>query len=351
MTSIESSQPLRVGVVSTGNIFRGAHMPAFLSNPHVQIVAVCDPHKPSACEVADQIGQVRVYEDWQEMLEHEELDIVDICSPNYLHAPVAIAALEKGLHVFCEKPDATNPEDAVRMQQAAEKSGKVLMVMRNNRFRSRSQFLKQYIDEGQMGQIYTGRCGWVRRYGIPGAGGWFTTKSKSGGGPLIDLGVHMIDLAIWLMGNPKPVAVSGATYGHFMDKAAPSGSRDTFNVEDLATGFIRFDNGATLQLEVSWASHIEKEQSFVELRGTQAGFSLHDNELQMFTVAAGKHMNMKPEGFTDGSGHKENVDHFVDVILGKADPIFTPEQGVDMIRILNAIYESAKLGQEVRLSL
>ncbi|UHA75845.1 Gfo/Idh/MocA family oxidoreductase [Paenibacillus sp. 481] len=350
----QNEQPrLRVGVVSTGGIFRGAHMPAFLDNPHVEIVAVCDPHKPSACEVADQIGRVRVYEDWQEMFDNEQLDIVDICSPNYLHAPVSIAALEKGFHVFCEKPDAILVEDALRMREAAERSGKVLMVMRNNRFRPRPQFIKQFIDEGRMGELYTGRCGWIRRRGIPGKGGWFTTKELSGGGPLIDLGVHMIDLAMWFMGNPKPIAVSGATYSHFGQHAMKDETRvvegNTYDVEDLATGFIRFDNGATLQVEFSWASNIEQDELFVELRGTQSGFSLRNDDLRLFTEMAGTQMNLAPQGFEDNWGHTQNVNHFVDVVLGKAEPIFTPDQGVDMIQILDAMYRSAAEGREIRL--
>ncbi|TVX87210.1 Gfo/Idh/MocA family protein [Paenibacillus agilis] len=344
---------LRVGVISTGGIFRGAHMPAFLANPHTEIVAVCDTHKPSACAVADEIGQVRVYTEWEEMLEQEELDIIDICSPNYLHAPLAIAALERGLHVFCEKPDAIHAEEALRMKEAAEKSGKVLMVMRNNRYRSRPKFLKQWIAEGGAGHLYTGRCGWIRRKGIPGKGGWFTTKELSGGGPLIDLGVHMIDLSMWLMGNPKPIAVTGATYSHFSQAKIEGESRhvegNTYDVEDLATGFIRFDNGATLQVEVSWASHIEEDDVFVEMRGTKGGFSMRNETFKLFTDIGGQSVNSEPQVPIGGWGHQENVNHFVDAVLGLVEPEFTPDQGVDMIRILDAMYQSAREGREIRL--
>ncbi|MCG7410120.1 Gfo/Idh/MocA family oxidoreductase [Paenibacillus sp. ACRRX] len=353
MTEQLTVKPLRVGVVSTGGIFRGAHMPAFVANPYTEIVAVCDPHKSSACEVADELGQVRVYTEWQEMLEREDLDIIDICSPNYLHATVAIAALEHGFHVFCEKPDAISPEEAIKMQEAAERSGKVLMVMRNNRFRPRSRFLKQWINDGGAGELYTGRCGWLRRKGIPGKGGWFTTKSMSGGGPLIDLGVHMIDLAVWLMGNPKPISVTGATYSHFGQAHIKGETRvvegNTYDVEDLATGFIRFDNGATLQVEVSWASHIEQDELFVEMRGTKAGFSLKNEEFKLFTDMAGEPLNQMPQVPMGGWGHQENVNHFVDVVRGVVEPDFTPDQGIDMIRILDAMYRSAKEGREIRL--
>ncbi len=153
------------------------------------------------------------------------------------------------------------------MKAAAEKNGKVLMVMRNNRYMQVSTFMKKYINDGKMGEIYAARCGWQRRRGIPGKGGWFTTKAQSGGGPLIDLGVHMIDLTMWLMGSPKPVSVTGCTYTKFADNDVSDSVNSTFgekmadgtfDVEDLATGFIRFDNGASLSIEFSWASNIEK---------------------------------------------------------------------------------------------
>lgn len=349
---------LRIAAVGTGNIFRSVHLPAWLANPDVELVAVCDAYRPGAQKIADEHGISDVYDNYHDILARDDIDIINVCTPNLYHSEVAIAALKAGKHVFCEKPDAINPEEAAKMKAAAEESGKVLMVMRNNRFRPVSQFLRSYVENGHMGEVYTGRCGWLRRRGIPGKGGWFTTKELSGGGPLIDLGVHMIDLAIWIMGNPKPVAVSGATYTKFADtdladsEHSKFGSKQaggTFDVEDLATGFIRFENGATLQIEVSWASNVEQEGRFVELRGTKAGFSLHNDELKVFTEIDGTLCNVAPQLPKDSGGHKNNVNHFVDVVLGRAEPTFVPEQGVDMIKILSAIYESAETGREVRL--
>jgi predicted dehydrogenase len=149
------------------------------------------------------------------MIDKEELDAVDICTPNKIHSIAAVYALENGLHVLCEKPDAVSVAEAEKMKKASEESGKTLMVIRNNRFRPSTKFMKQFIAEGKMGEIYAGRCGWIRRRGIPGWGGWFTDKEQSGGGPLIDLGVHIIDLTMYLMGNAKPVTVSGSTYKKF----------------------------------------------------------------------------------------------------------------------------------------
>ena len=292
------------------------------------------------------------------MLELEGLDAVDICTPNYLHSIIAVDALNHGLHVFCEKPDAVNVEEALKMKNAAEKNDRVLMVMRNNRYAPDSQYLKKYIEDGKLGEIYAGRCGWQRRRGIPGKGGWFTTKEQSGGGPLIDLGVHMIDLAMWLMGNPTPVTVSGSTYRKFADNDVSDSvnsnfgdknAEGTFDVEDLAMGFIRFDNGACLQIEFSWASNIEKENIFVELRGTKAGASWPN--LKIFTEEYGNTVDVIPNVAVPAhrDDHGANLRHFIEVLQGKAEPAFVPQQGVNMIRILRAMYESAEKGCEVRL--
>ena len=250
---------------------------------NVEIVATCDILPERAEEIARLVGAEHTFTDYRELLKLPEIDAVDICTPNYLHSIIAVDAFAAGKHVHCEKPDAVSAAEQAKMMEAAEKAGKVLVVMRNNRFTSGSRFLKSFIDQGRAGEIYAARCGWVRRRGIPGKGGWFTTRAQSGGGPLIDLGVHIIDLTIWLMGGPKPVAVSASTYSN-LPTTAPAPTRTTpslatpnrtapFDVEDLAMGFIRFDNGAVLQIEFSWASNIKEERRFIEARGTKAGFT------------------------------------------------------------------------------
>ncbi len=353
------TKKMRLGVVGTGNIFRYVHLQPLLDHPEIEIVALCDINKERAEEIAREHGIEHVYTDYNELLKRDDLDAIDICTPNLLHSKVAIAALEAGLHVFCEKPDAVSPEEAQKMADAAKASGKVMMTMRNNRFTPASQYLKAIIADGQMGELYTGRCGWVRRRGIPGKGGWFTTKELSGGGPLIDLGVHFIDLTVWLMGNPKPVAVTGATYCKFADNDIADSVHSsfgekqedgTFDVEDLATGFIRFENGATPQIEFSWASNIGEEMNFIEMRGTKAGFSLKKDQLEIYSEAAGQLTDIKPVlNGTASSPHGEHLKHFVDVVQKRAEPIITPEHGVDMIKILAAIYKSAETGREVIL--
>ncbi len=357
-----SEKKLRIGSIGIGGMGR-CHLQAHLTNPRVEIVALCDI-VPEKCK--NLITNLKmpestpIYADFKEMIEKEQLDAVDICTPNNFHSIIAVYAFEHGLHVFCEKPDAVSPEEAIRMKEASEKAGKILHVMRNNRYYQHSQYVKQYIKEGNVGEIYCGRCGWIRRRGIPGKGGWFTTKAESGGGPLIDLGVHLIDLSIWFMGNPKPVSVSGCTYTKFADNDAKADSvhsafgeaksDGTFDVEDLAMGFIRFDNGACLQIEFSWASNIEEEKLFVELRGEKAGISWDSRKVGIWTEDGnGGLLDIRPWFHDLYNGHGRALEHFVREVLDGDEPDYVPEQGVNMIKLLSAMYESAKLGREVIL--
>lgn len=354
---------LKVAIIGAGGIANWAHLPGYSRIDNMELVAVCDIIEERAKEAAEKYNIPAVYTDYHDVLNIKDLDAVDICTPNYLHSIIACEALEKGINVFCEKPDAVSVEEAEKMKAAAEKSGKTLMVMRNNRYWLTSEFLKKYIDSGKMGEIYAARCGWQRRRGIPGRGGWFTTKEQSGGGPLIDLGVHMIDLSMWLMGNPKPVAVSGCTFNKFADSEDISDSKEskfgdrssdgTFDVEDLAMGFIRFENGACMQIEFSWASNIEQENFFVELRGEKSGskWTSKDQKLKIFTEENGALVDYCPCINNDNGIqiHEANLRHFADVLLNGAEPMFVPEQGLNMIKILEAMYKSAEEGREIRL--
>lgn len=349
---------LRVGIIGNGGICGLGHAGAYDGDERVEVVALCDIIEERAQMFKDKhFHNADVYTDYKELLKDESIDAVDICTPNYLHSIIAVDAFDAGKHVFCEKPDAINVEEVLKMNEAAEKAGKVLMVMRNNRFSSPSRIAKRFIDDGKMGEIYCGRCGWQRRRGIPGKGGWFTTKAQSGGGPLIDLGVHMIDLAIWLMGNPTPVSVSANTFSKFADNDTSDSvnsdfgdknSDGVFDVEDLAMGMIRFDNGAVLQIEFSWASNVKEEKRFVELRGTKAGLSWVDEQVEFYTEEDGQLFDLVPKQ-SEIHGHYSNISHFVDVVLEGAEPCFKPQQGIDMIKILSAIYKSAETGKEVIL--
>lgn len=350
---------LRIAIIGCGGISKAAHYPGYKLIKNAEVVACCDILPDRVKEYAEE-RDIPVYcTDYKEILKMENVDAVDLCVPNYLHSIIAVDALNAGKHVFCEKPDAVSVEEAEKMKAAAEKNGKVLMIMRNNRWRADAKFMKDYIEAGKMGDIYAARCGWIRRRGIPGRGGWFTTKAQSGGGPLIDLGVHMIDLTMYLMGNPTPVSVVGCTYNKLANSeeisdSAHSGFGDSnkdgiFDVEDLAMGFIKFDNGACLQIEFSWASNIEKENTFVELRGSKSGATLDLNGFKIFTEEFGKTVDYIPNVKEIMPQHAANIQHFVNVVLNGDEPDFVPQQGINMIKILEAFYKSAETGKEVML--
>lgn len=352
---------IKVGIIGIGGICRGAHLHAYeLMADRVEIVAMCDIIVERAREQAERFHVPYVFSDYHDLLALEELDAVDICTPNYLHSVIAVEALNRGLHVFTEKPDAVSVAEAEKMKSAAEKNGKTLMAMRNNRYMPVSSFLKKYIGDGKMGEIYAARCGWQRRRGIPGKGGWFTTKEQSGGGPLIDLGVHMIDLAMWFMDFPQPVAVTAMTYNCFSDSdVSDSVNSDfgdkkedgVFDVEDLAVGSIRFANGAVLQLEISWASNVEKEQRYVELRGTKAGATWTPDRVMLYEEGKkGKQFTSTVQRTPIVEEHAVNISNFIDVLEGSDKPVYAMYQGAMMMKIIDALYESAENdGREVLL--
>ncbi|MBQ2774735.1 MAG: Gfo/Idh/MocA family oxidoreductase [Clostridia bacterium] len=352
-------EKLKIGIIGIGGIAKGSHIPAYIMQKNAEIVAVCDIIEERARRAKEKcFKNAKVYTDYKELLKDPDIQAVDICTPNYLHSIIAVDAMEAGKHVLCEKPDAVNPQEAAKMKEASERTGKKLMVIRNNRFIVSSQEAKKIAEDGGFGEIYAARCGWIRRRGIPGKGGWFTTKELSGGGPLIDLGVHMIDLAVWLMGNPRPVAVSGGTFCKFADSDSSDSKNSafgdkvengTFDVEDLAMGFIRFENGACLQIEFSWASNIKREKRFVELRGTKAGLQWENGAATIFYEENGKQKNKKLKKTLGVEGHSNNIANFIDYVLFDKEPVYKPQQGLDMIKILSAIYESAQTGREVVL--
>ena len=354
---------LRIALVGCGGISR-RHLAGYNNMKDiVEIVAFCDIIEDHAKRNVSMYSNpdAPIYLDYKKLIEDKDvlaLDAFDICTPNNYHSIIAVAALNAGLNVFCEKPDAVSVEEVLKMKEASETSGKMLMVMRNNRYWLTSAFLKQFIADGKMGEIYAGRCGWIRRRGIPGYGGWFCNKEESGGGPLIDLGVHMIDLAMWLMGNPEPITVSACTYNKFGGDAAQPGSvyygrKGHYNVEDLAMGFIRFENGACLQIEFSWASNIPSDRFYVELMGTKAGskWDSIDQKLKIFTEENGVTVDYCPNIQNDKGVqmHEANLRHFADCLLNGTEPMFVPQQGVNMVKILRAIYQSAEEGREIRL--
>ena len=351
----------KIGIVGCGGIMQYAHLPAILAlREDLEIVAVSDIIEERMYK--DGIPkEAKRYLNYVDLVNDPEIDIIDICTPNYLHAPIAVAGLNAGKHIICEKPEATTAKEMEDIMAAEKASGKRFMALRNCRKFDVSEFFDKYVRAGKCGEIYSGKCGYLRRRGIPGKGGWFTDFSKSGGGPLIDLGVHMLDFAVYMMGCPKAISVSCCTYSKFADSDLSDSENSKFgdkvdngvyDVEDMATGFIRFEDGKSLQFEFCWAANIEKETSYVQLYGTKAGFnfSIHDLDKNViYTEENGELVNIKPSTIVLKSGHGKCFKNLVDVLNGKAEPYYTIEQGINVVKILEAAYVSAKAGKEVLL--
>ena len=349
---------IKVGVIGTGGI-SGVHLGGYSRNPNAEIYALCDINEKNLAKRAEEYKVSRTFTDYREMLALKELDAVSVCTWNSAHAECAIAALRAGKHVLCEKPMALNTAQAQEMEKAAKENGKLLMIGFVRRFGNDCAVLKDFIDSGSFGEIYYAKAQYLRRKGCP--GGWFGDKSRSGGGPLIDLGVHVIDLCRYLMGGPQPVSVYGATFSKLGDRRHIKDARgysstvvskdDIFDVEDMATALIRFDNGAVLSVEASFSLNIEKDVGNIELFGTKAGCKL-DPELTIFTDMNDYLANVKLSQSTalsfDGLFDNE-INHFVECIeTGK--PCRNPAQdGVTLMKILDGIYESARTGHEVLL--
>lgn len=347
---------VNIAIVGTGGIVQKQHLPNYAKVPQARVVAVCDAAPGRAEQVAAQFGIARHFTDYAELVQEPDIDAVHVCAPNFLHAPITLAALRAGKHVLCEKPLATSAAAAWEMAETARQMKRTLMVGFNNRFRTDARILKKHIDAGDLGEIYYAKCGWLRRRGNP--FGWFADRSRSGGGPLIDLGVHVLDLTRYLMGNPKPISVTGSTYNAFggyqvdewdqyqsLDAGAAQGR--TSDVEDLATALIKFDNGATLMVDVSWALNIKQEVKYWELYGTKGGARLEP--LEIYSQLHGHLADITPVYRDTASGHEGELRHFVHCLLKGEEPICPGEQGYEIALILDAIYESARSGREVRL--
>lgn len=343
---------VRVGIIGSGGIAQGAHLPGYKNVPEAELVACCDAREETARTAATKFEIPRVYTDYKKMLREEDLDLVSVCTPNAYHMAPTIAALQAGCHVLCEKPIAMNGAEGARMIAAAKKAKKRLMVGLNSRFGGGAQVLKRYIQRGELGKIYYARAQALRRRGVPGWG-VFIRKDMSGGGPLIDIGVHILDLTMWLMGHPKPVTVLGNTYCNFGKRKnifAPWGAWDPkkYTVEDMGVGFVRFANGATLTLEASWAAHIEEDVWKTTLIGTEGGACT--SPLKIAQEKHGTLIDVTPAQVQEPkSSHGEEVKALVHAILHGGPTPVPAEEALQTTRILDAIYKSSVTGREVRL--
>ncbi len=343
---------IRIGIIGAGNIAQNAHILAYLKMPDAELTAVCDLKESRAREVAEKFGIKHVAADIDELVSLEDVDAVSICTWNNAHAKAAIAAARAGKHVLCEKPMAMTVQEAEAMKKAADESGITFMMGFVNRFRADSKAIKEIQESGKLGEIYYAKAGWFRRRGTP--LGWFTDVSKSGGGPVIDIGVHVIDLTWYFMGKPKPVSVSAASYYKIGDYKTKGVGRwvafDTdnlvFNTEDSASGFIRFENGASMTFDVSWAINGKETGIYSNIYGTKAGISL--DPLAIYGEEANYLVDSTPVVGKE-SAFENQIRHFLDCIKEGKEPISSANDGVLIQKILNGIYDSARLGREVML--
>ena len=348
----------RVGVIGAGSIAR-AHLEAYAANPDVEIIAISDINAARARAVAQEFGASRSYADAHELLAQDDIDGVSVCTWNDSHATWTIAAVEAGKHVLVEKPIARTVAEATAIQDAVRRSDRVVQVGFVRRHSPNCQVLKSFIDAGQLGEMYYAKAGLIRRMGNP--GGWFADKEIAGGGPLLDIGIHVLDLAWYLMGCPKAVSVSGNTYEVLGNRAnittmprykVSDYDPDKNTVEDMANAVVRFENGASLLLECSYSLHATKDSTAVSVHGTKGGADLEPT-LQIATEMHDSVVNITPQissgTFEMGAGFGNEIANFVDASLGRAESVAPAEHGVEMARILEAVYTSAAEGREVRL--
>ncbi len=355
---------LKIGIIGCGGISNGKHMPALSRlSDKVEMVAFCDIIVERAQEAAKKYGtpDAKVYEDYHQLLEDKSIDVVHVLTPNRSHCEITVAALEAGKHVMCEKPMAKTAADARKMLEAAKRSGKKLTIGYQNRCRPDSLLLKKAVDRGDLGEIYFAKAHAIRRRAVP-TWGVFLNEYEQGGGPLIDIGTHALDLTLWMMNNYKPKAVLGQTFKK-LGKQTETGNAwgdwdpEKFTVEDSAFGFITMQDGATIILESSWALNtLDVHEAQTTLCGTKAGADMVDG-LRFNMIDLNKQTIKKPSlesggvAFYSGAASDDCSDveaaQWIDSIINDTTPLVLPEQALVVTEILEAIYTSAKTGEAV----
>jgi len=358
---LTEQRQLRIGVIGCG--VGMLHLQGFAGNPRAEVVAIAGLDEERCHELAKQFGVPNVYRDYQELIADPAVEAVTVAVPNILHFPVALAALEAGKHVMVEKPLAPTSQEGQKIIDAAYRASRVLGVVFNRRGRHDVQIVKREVERGNLGEIYHARAFWMRRSGIPGLGTWFTSKEMAGGGPLIDLGVHVIDMALWVLGNPTARRVSATTYAKLGPKGRGQwqGGRFTiapgkvYEVEDFATAFIRFDSDLTLQVDAAWAAYTGHGDDFgLSLLGDNGGAEIHAKDyaqtgtLRFFGEIDGMPTVTEPR-LLERHGHGEVFRQFIESVLDGTPMSPSGEEGLDRVRLIEAIYRSAELGREVEV--
>ncbi|MBL0385055.1 Gfo/Idh/MocA family oxidoreductase [Tumebacillus sp. ITR2] len=356
------TQKLRVGMIGCNGIARGKHLPSLQKLPEVELVAFCDVVESAAVAAREQFGaaDAKVYVDYRELLLDASIDVVHICTPNDTHAEITVAALEAGKHVMCEKPMDKTVQGAKAMVEAARRTGKKLSIGYQNRFRSDSRYLHEICERGDLGHIYFAKAHAIRRRAVP-TWGVFLDEEKQGGGPLIDIGTHALDLTLWMMNNYKPKMVVGTTHhqlGKMKNAANAWGPWDPekFTVEDSAFGFIVMHDGATIVLESSWALNtLQTGEAKCTLSGTKGGADMLDG-LRINGEDLGRlytrHVELEGKGVDFYDGATESAADlearlWIQSILEDTEPVVKPEEALVVTEILQAIYDSAKTGEAV----
>ncbi len=357
---------LRAGIIGCGGIANNKHMPSIKETGLFDMVAFCDIIEDRAVKAVAEFGieGAKSYTDYKELLKDDSLDCVYVCTPNRSHSFITVDALHSGKHVMCEKPMAINSAEAQKMLDAAKETGKILTIGYQNRYRKDSLFLKECCENGDLGDIYYAKAKALRRRAVP-TWGVFLNEYEQGGGPLIDIGTHALDLTLWTMNNYKPKYVVGTTY-HKLNEQTKTGNifgewnPDEFTVEDSAFGFIVMEDGATIVLESSWALNtLDVGEAMATLCGTKGGADMEDG-LRINNIKYNKQSVTKPDlsnggvDFFEGSTNEdpEYIEQvvFANKLLGKGELTVLPEQAFVVTQILEAIYESAKTGKPVYLN-
>lgn len=351
----------RVAVIGAGMIAQRSHVPGFQRLLNCDVAALVDVNEDRARQIATELGIAKVYGDYAKMLKEVKPDIVVVATPNVFHKPMTEAALKAGAHVLTEKPLALTYDDAAAMFALAKAEGRQLTVGTHFRFTAPMQAARAQVNGGFFGNIYAARTVWIRRSGIPGYGSWFTNKDLAGGGALLDIGVHTLDRALYLMGYPEPVSVSGATFAEFGPRGRGLGGWGSdiftptpgarYDVDDMALAFVRFNNGAVLQFQVSWASNFP-ETVVTELFGTEGGASITmQDKIELYTVLNGQEANVQtalPHG--QPGSYFQLIENFVRAVEGDATAdIPTPAQALVSVKIVDGIVRSAAGKREVAL--
>lgn len=344
-----------IGIIGAGAI-SPTHCDGISGHPEAELIAVADSSPERAHALARQFAIPTVYGSIEELLRDPSVEAVTIALPTFLHAPTAIAALKAGKHVHCDKPFALNQEEAAEVIEAARESGKTMMVGMNQRFSPEAQIVRRAIESGELGEIYFAKAYWTRRSGIPSFGTWFGDKSRSGGGALLDIGVHMLDLCMSLIGNFEPLSVSGFAYTKLGNRGLGEGGwglsekqEHVFTVDDLAGALIRLSGGVTIQLESAWARHQEqRDYHNVELFGTDGGAVVYPARIYQFEAVGGYRIT-EPEVQPARYPHFSRFHNWINAIRGTEAAECRLDQAFVVQRIIDAIYESAAQGREVRL--